>query len=258
ARKIEGEKIFIALDADEIFTSNFTTTDDWQKIVNAKAGDIFNFRWAWIGADKKHCQIQQEGWSQWAFYDDGSEPELGKIHVARVPWPKKSTPREFFVTDFFVMHFPYVNVSREISKQKFYQCFIRITEKKWDNIVRLHRGYYRAGKVEYYKDEMPDYFFSEYKKLGIDIFSLLNLNEPYFWQDVRVLEYFEKYGIKHFQKLDIFDNEYLQKLSKIAGYEIKDPRNFANKLLHFYLRKTQKYKHTFFIKNIDKVLKRLM
>ncbi|MDR0829365.1 MAG: glycosyltransferase family 2 protein [Prevotellaceae bacterium] len=262
ARKIEGEKIFIALDADEIFTSNYAQTSDWQKIVNAKAGDIFNFQWVWIGSDQKHCKYP-DGLYQWAFFDDGSEPEPGKLHVARVPWPKKSTPREFFVKDFFIMHLPLLNPKREKSKRYYYQCFIvqncdysRNAEKQMDNAIKLHRGYYNSIETELFTDKIPDYFTDEYQKQGIDIFALLKFNESYTWQDEKVIEYFEKYGIKFFQKLDIFEKEYLANLSKIAGKPIKDPRNFLYKLLHFYLRNTQKYKNTFFIRAIDKFLKK--
>jgi hypothetical protein len=34
AREIEGDKILFGLDADEIFSANFSQTTDWQKILN--------------------------------------------------------------------------------------------------------------------------------------------------------------------------------------------------------------------------------
>ncbi|MDR1543280.1 MAG: hypothetical protein LBS50_02495 [Prevotellaceae bacterium] len=62
-------------------------------------------------------------------------------------------------------------------------------------------------------------------------------------------------GTKYFSKLDIWDKTWLENLSKIAGKEIRDPRNIFDKLLHYYLRKTQKYKTNKIVKEIDKILK---
>jgi hypothetical protein len=254
ARKIEGEKVFIALDADEIFTANYSETDDWQKIINAQAGDIFNFRWAQI--DNAQLHYEPTGWAQWAFYDDGTMPEQGKIHVARVPCPKKSTPREFFINDFFVMHMPFLNMPRVISKCRFYQCYIFLYQNMAKRIgaVKLYRGYSNPEKFEA-ETPIPHYFTANYEKNGIDIFGLIDTKNSYCWQDERVLEYFEQKGTKFFRKLDIWDKAWLENLSKIAGKSITDPRNIFNKLLHFYLRKTQKFKNAKIIRIIDKALK---
>ena len=54
ARKIEGKNILIALDADEMFGGGFQNTQDWQKILDSKPGDMFGFQWANITDDLSH------------------------------------------------------------------------------------------------------------------------------------------------------------------------------------------------------------
>jgi hypothetical protein len=46
ARKIDGDKLLIALDADEFFTGDFVDTNDKKKIMNSELGDPFC--WWWI------------------------------------------------------------------------------------------------------------------------------------------------------------------------------------------------------------------
>jgi glycosyltransferase involved in cell wall biosynthesis len=110
ARKIEGPKVFIALDADEIFTSNFKETEDWVKISNAQPGDVFQFKWANIDQLAKHYHTP-DYWFQWAKYDDGTDPLDGYIHVARVPWPTKTIAKNININQFMVIHLQNMFVS---------------------------------------------------------------------------------------------------------------------------------------------------
>jgi glycosyltransferase involved in cell wall biosynthesis len=252
ARKIQGDRVLIALDADEIFTANYMETGDWQKIVSAKAGDMFNFKWAELNSEAT-CYNVPDSWFQWGMYDDGTNPtKEGKIHIVRVPWTKTRPDNEVFVSDFYVMHLQFLNKIRLRSKQNFYQCFLLLKEGK--NPINLVRGHLDVGLMKN-TTTIPDYFFENYKKQGIDILKLVDFSNTYCWQDERVLEYFAEKGTSFFRRLDIWDETWLAQLSKIAGKEISDPRRWSDKLLHRYLRKTQKYKNTFLIKIIDEIWK---
>ncbi|MCL2597332.1 MAG: glycosyltransferase family 2 protein [Paludibacter sp.] len=253
ARKIDGDKVFIALDADEIFTANYYQTNDWQKIKNAKAGDMFNFQWAELNEKATHYKIEK--WFQWGMFDDGTNPPKdGKIHIARVPWTKTRPDNEVFVKDFYVIHLQYLNKIRLLSKEKYYQCFLFINENK--NAISANRGM-RDVDLTDAQTPIPDYFFDNYKKQNIDIEKLIDFLKTYCWQDEKVLEYFNEKGIKFFRKLNIWDRAYLAQLSKIAGKEIKDPRNTADKIVHFYLQKTKSHNKNIFIRIFDKLLKKI-
>lgn len=252
ARKIDGDKVFIALDADEIFTSNYYQTNDWQKIKNAKAGDMFNFQWAELNEKATHYKVEK--WFQWGMFDDGTNPPKdGKIHIARVPWTHTRPDNEVFINDFYVMHLQYLNKIRLLSKEKYYQCFLFLNENK--NAISINRA---ARDIGLYvaSASIPDYFFEKYKEQNIVIEKLIDFSKTYCWQDEKVLEYFTEKGTHFFRKLDIWDEQWLTQLTKIAGKEIKDPRRISDKIVHFYLRKTQKIKGSIFIKIIDKLLKK--
>lgn len=254
ARKIDGDKVFIALDADEIFTANYYQTDDWRKIKNAKAGDMFDFQWAEFNEKATHYKVEK--WFQWGMFDDGTNPPKdGKIHIARVPWTQTHPDNEIFVNDFYVMHLQYLNKIRLLSKEKYYQCFLFFNENK--NAISVNRGV-RDVDLSQATTPIPDYFLKNYKEQDIDILKLLDFSKTYCWQDEKILEYFNEKGMKFFRKLDIWDRQWLVQLSKIAGKTICDPRNTVDKIVHFYLRKTQKIKGNIFVKIIDKILKKIV
>ena len=62
-------------------------------------------------------------------------------------------------------------------------------------------------------------------------------------------KYISDFGIAKFAKLDVWDKEFLQKNN------LNDPRNLFHKILHSYLRLTNKYQKNIIIRYIDKVLK---
>jgi len=251
ARKIPGDKVFIALDADEVFTANFQETNDWEKISNAKPGDIFNFKWANIEEDCKHYTIS--GWSQWAFFDEGTNPpKEGYIHIARVPWPQNSTPNEHFVNDFRVIHLQKIFYDRTVSKNIFYQYYTKIKEPK-KSAISLYRTYNKKPKEELL--EIPNHFLDNYLKLGIDIFKGLNLSATIHWQDLEIIEYIKEYGQKYFQYIFINQSWYDKINNHLDGINLKNKRTLLAKLLYFYLHSTKNISNSLLIRTIDKVLK---
>jgi len=121
ARQIEGDKILFGLDADEIFSANFSETEDWNKILNSKPGDVFWFQWAQVQSDGKYFWIP-DTYFPWMFHDDGKEPHgnyVRNIHSMRIPYPIEEK-QMFYVKDFKVLHFQHYNIERNIAKQRFY------------------------------------------------------------------------------------------------------------------------------------------
>ena len=265
ARKIQGDKVFIALDADEIFTANYTETEDWRKITHSKVGDVYAFYWAELDPTATKYTVPETQY-QWAIFDDGTNPpEEGKIHIARVPWPLNSEPNRTVVKDFQVMHLDKINIQRSTSKERYYQCYMLMNKQEKSSLgndVLVKNNpilSFRASRTKYNVvkySTIPDYFFENYQKQGIDILKLVDFSKTFCWQDERVLQYFDEKGISFFRKLDIWDKTWLAQLSKVAGKEIKDPRKWTDKLVHFYLRKTQA-KRTIFRRVVDRILKKI-
>ena len=52
ARAIPGQKLLIALDADEFLTANFLGSRDWELVMRAVSGTVINFQWACVLPDR--------------------------------------------------------------------------------------------------------------------------------------------------------------------------------------------------------------
>lgn len=254
ARKIPGEKILISLDADEIFSSNFLETEDWQKVISAQPGEMLVFQWAILSKDKK-TYTEPDFWFQCGMYDDGTElPEKGYIHTARVPWSHTPGAKEIYIRDFKIIHLIDLYEKRVKSKHKYYQCLTLINEPK-KSIVSLFRTYNTINKDK--RKSISNDFFKAYEQQGISIFDELNFNDGIFWQDYRIIQFFEEKGIEYFAYLDIFDKDWLKQINEYTNINYIDPRKWQHKLLHFYLKITTPIKTSIFIRAIDKILKKI-
>jgi glycosyltransferase involved in cell wall biosynthesis len=256
ARKIEGNRIIIALDADELFTGNFKDTSDWETITKFKPGNVFVFHWATIHRNKT-TYWEPESWSQWALHDDGTLPsQKGYIHVARVPWPEIAPANEISVKEFQVIHLANVNWRRMLSKQRFYAFVSHVNEPK-KSVISLNRQYAYSGKWKEEKElPIPASFFDYYQRHGIDVLGSLNLTEPYFWFDEQIADYFRQFGVKKFRYLDMWNPTWVESMQEFFPFDV--PKSILSHLLFAYLRLTQPYRNTLPIRAIDKVLKQFV
>jgi len=255
ARKFEDPKVLISLDADEVLTPDFVNSEEWQKVIFSKPGTVIKSKFVNIRPD---MQYYWDGPVEivLGFSDDGSEYNADKIHTDRMIAPKK-TP-DFLLKDVKVMHFQYTGWDRMESKHRWYQCWERINNPK-KSAIRIYRAYHHMYSVK--KDELkriPENWFSYYLKLGIDLNSV-NKEKNYYWDKI-VLDYIKRYGRNFFSKESIWDIDWVQKAKEYEYKdldEFKDPRNIFQKLLHWYLKKTQYYQFFLFIRVIDRLLIKL-
>lgn len=244
AREIEGDKILFGLDADEIFSSNFTETEDWQKILHSKPGDVFWFRWANI------CANQKQYWSPdkfypWMFHDDGIEPHgnyVRNMHSMRIPYPIDEK-QMYYVNDFKVLHLAYLNEFRVEAKNRFYK-FVD-WEMNRRSIVKLSRSYYINLK-NIQKEFIPvDYIYNK-NSFEFNLFDEVDVESKRFWFDEYIFERINSKSINVLSKLDIWDQSFLE------NFNINDPRSITVKLLHKYLSVTAPFLQKKWVKMIDK------
>ena len=247
AREIEGDKILFGLDADEVFSANFMNTDDWRKILNSNPGDVFWFRWANISSNR------QEFWSPnvyfpWMFHDDGIEPHgnyVTNMHSMRIPYPINEE-HVFYVNDFKVMHLAYLLPLRQQAKSRFYK-FIDY-EMNHRNYISLSRTYQQNIILDSIQPLPSEWLYST-ESFKFNMFQLISDNESILWFDQYIVDIIKKEGISEYTKIDIWDNSFLNSTN------LKDPRSALIKVVHFYLRHTQKLSRSIFIRIIDKLLK---
>jgi len=253
ARKIEGDNVLIALDADEFFTPDLFFSNELEKILVSNPGTVIKSKFVNILPDLQHYWFGPMDLA-WGFIDNKSEYCAEKIHTNRMIYPKDADI--LLLEKIKVMHFQYTDWDRMVSKHRWYQCWERINnpQKSPIEIFRPYHHMYAVKKNEL--KEIPDEWFDYYRKYGFDL-SIVNKKKYYYW-DKEVLEYFDKYGTHLFKREDIWDINW-EAAAKENGYKVtdkyKDPRNLFLKIFHLWLRKTQ-YNHTnIFVRAIDKILK---
>lgn len=251
ARKIEGPRLLITLDADEIVSPNFETSAEWNTMLNAKPGTIFEFQWANMLPDSK--EIWLDLYHSWGYMDDNSEHTGNLIHSARIPLPENHD--RIKMTDIKILHFQYVDWNRMKCKHYWYQCFELIN--KVNHPVDIFRKYHHMYAVDKSKIKpLPQEWIDDYRDKGIDITSVYKQSMLY-WEK-QVLDYMDQYGVPYFSHLDIWTVSWVE-IARKWNYpnpeKYGDPRNKWEKVINKWLIKTQIYQYCFFVRKIDTVLK---
>ena len=254
ARKIDGPKIIFAVDADEVLTPEMLLESEKEKFSNAMQRTVFMAKFVNICPDMKHY------WDgplrlPLAFYDDGiSQFEAEKIHTFRNICPENAV--NINIESPKIMHFQFTDWERMESKHRWYQCWERINNPK-KSAIEIYRGYHHMYSINQNElHDIPDLWFDEYKKIGINIDAINKDKEPY-W-DKTVLDYFNKYGTDFFKKEAIWDVNWVEKANyyKYKNPEqFRDPRNRFQKFIHEWLKKTQSDYNKLGVRIISKLIK---
>lgn len=234
ARKIEGPRLLITLDADEFLTANFHESDEWKFVMHAPPGTVIRFELVNLKPDFANY------WSPnirfpLGFMDDGSEHIGDVIHSTRIPLPLNSMKID--MEEIKVLHFQFVDWERMASKHRWYQC--------WEVLNRSKRSALEIYRQYHHMYEVKDIDLLEAKKEWFDYYSANNIDikdikkEGVYWWDREVLGYFQRYGAEVFRKLDIWDADWKKLASYFNFEEAKfnaDPRSFLDKYIHEWLK----------------------
>ncbi|WP_404790599.1 glycosyltransferase family 2 protein [Altericista sp. CCNU0014] len=258
ARKIPGPRLLITLDADEAFTANFTTSPEWQTLLDAPMGTAVRFKWCNLMSDLEH--YWQAPWDYaWGFMDDGSEPTWSTLHTTRIPAPLNAP--DILMRDIKVMHFAFTDDMRRESKWRWYQCFERVVNPH-RSAIELYRQYHEEDSLR--PDQIrpiPSHWMQGYVERGIDMTSVRRPHRP--WWDKELVDMLDKYGAAHFRRQNIWtvdwDAVYREIYGKDPSRPLSDPRNKIDKWVHRWLRSSQAYyqpyNRTFDIRYIERFLK---
>jgi hypothetical protein len=234
ARKIEGPRLLITLDADEFLTANYQESDEWKFIMHAPPGTVIRFKCVNLKPDLTRCWIPALD-CPWGFMDDGSEHIGAVIHSYRIPMPINSMKID--LDEIKVLHFQYTDWDRMASKHRWYQCWEVLNRPErtaFDIYWQYHHMYeVKDSELQAVRHEWFDYYLTE----NIAIKDIKK--EGIYWWDRQVLEYFQRYGTKVFRKLDIWDTDW-KRVADHFGIDgiaaIKDPRSLLDKKIHAWLK----------------------
>lgn len=251
AKKIEGDKILLALDADEFLSGDFVNTHGWKTIINSEPGDVFCFRWMNLLPDiNKYMTHQPYYWAVHMNEDvmKGKFPD-NFIHEWRLPWPKH-VHQEYIIEDISFIHFARVNQQRQANKEIFYQVSTAYKDDNYSGIklFRHYQTYHPITEDEVV--EVPNDAFIYYTNNNLNLLQEIKCEDVGQHYIDSVLRNFKEKGLKHFAKLDIWDNDFVKK------YNLKNPQSIFDRAIIAYLRSTKKWTKTFFVKGIDYLLKK--
>ena len=237
------DAIYFALDIDEVMPANWMQTEDGQKILTSKPGDMFQLEWANIMPDGK--TYNRNGWQYKVFHDNGMDwQETGEMqmHTPLLPYSSwEIDPVE--VHDFLLLHFGRFHEKWIYYKGVYYQ-FLDIHQKRSKSAVSLYRTYHSSTYEDIKRIPIdPAWLFND-----IDLIGLVDVESaPIFIEYIK--ELIAEDGIDNFQSIDVWSVEFC----KLIGE--KDPRSIGWKLLHRYLKVSRSCSTRVIIRAIDRFLK---
>lgn len=254
ARKYPEKKLLISLDADEIFTPNFNSPE-WDTMLNAEEGTRFIFNWYHIQPDFKTMYSTVE--NPCGFIDDGSQYNVGLIHVPRLPI--KENTQYIKLNDIAILHLQFTNWERMERKHIWYQMYEHIHYPS-KSIISIYRAYHYSknsntmpgSKELVFKNE----WITQYSTLKIDITSVNKLPQ-YHWDEI-IVNYINRYSIDYFKRIDLGNIDWKYKSKFHQGLDpskFDSHSNFIDRILMKYLQHTQEKRSKVYVRIIDKILK---
>lgn len=234
--------LLMAIDADEVLSPEVFSKETWNRMLECKPGTVFNFQWATLFPNSDKYWMGY--FLPYGFMDDGSEYiQRTPHHGTRLPVPDGSPTYD--VSEFKVIHFQYMNPERNTRRQRWYQCLELDSPSIGKDAIDIYRKYHFE---QLWSDDriksIPSEWIKQYADLKINL--LKTYQEDNYWYDDEVKKLFDQYGYKHFKKLDIWSDV----------FKSCDPRGIVDKVIHFYLQKTQKHYYTK-MRTVDNIVKRI-
>lgn len=196
---VPGEKVLLALDADEIIAADALGSPGWQAMLAAAPGTVLCFEKPdlWQGTDR--CLRYDTPWPL-GYVDDGAAHSARPLHSIRLPTPA-GAPR-LHVEAVKVLHFALARPDHQAAKARFY-C-VQENLRGTSPLVRRRaqyshrRDWSASGRLE---PTLPQWF-AGWQESGIDLHTIPR--EEFYWQDFEVLRLFGRHGVRRFWLDDVW------------------------------------------------------
>lgn len=231
ARKIPGKRLVFSIDADEMLSANWVDSPDWQYMLDAPPGTRFRFDWLEVRPGIEVAAVFDQ---VAALVDDGTEFQFGEvsIHTPRIPDTKSEIHD---LKDIKLLHFIVIDPNRMLSKHRYLKSYEYL-----ENGMRPWRACitYQDIKVKSYDAPIVP-MRTEWIR-GYTWLNRYKADAPMvvrsYWYDLEVLNYFDRFGVKKFRKLNIWDVDWqsiARHLGRTGNY--RDPRTWLEKKIHRYI-----------------------
>ena len=252
ARGFDGNNLIFEIHADEIMSSEILNPDIRNKLLDrAAVGSAIMMPWVNLWKDPFYYRKDNSVWSgnrSWFAYRDDR-----KVKFKGATYHGPRAPEDFLENrvdlDFLqVMHYQFVNLPMERSKQALYQIFERnhYPNKNIEHINKTYACAFDERNINLVKLEEKHY--AAWIEKGIPIEKKYPI-ECYNWRDTEVLKNFAIKGVEYYKSLNIWYIDWEKKrqegvclgIKNLPTDEIVDPRGLSDKLAHKYMMKYQMY-----------------
>ncbi len=203
-REIGGTH-FIAIDADEMFTSNLLIDDQLRNLIlTLQPKETISVTWIQLWRSIDFYRYDDSVWTnavgEFIFCDDGYSMYKSEfIHTGRIPF-KSINSYKFPTYDFGLLHFQFVNWNNLLLKQAWYRCLEHVRNPR--KPIKEINNLYAPSKDEQDLQRLPSKpeWFEHYSFFDSSVY-----NKPDNWRKEQVNQWFNKYGKEYFKGLDIWD-----------------------------------------------------
>lgn len=211
---VPGEKILLALDADEILAADAPGSPGWQAMRDAAPGTVLCFEKPdlWQGTDR--CLRYDTPWPV-GYVDDGAEHVARRLHSIRVPTPEGAP--QLHLPDVKILHYALTRLDCQAAKARFYsvQENLHGTSPLYRRraLYSKERDWSASGRLE----PVPQQWLAGWEERGIDLHTIPR--ETFYWQDFEVLRLFAHHGVRRFWLDDVwgFDWEACRRCALARG-----------------------------------------
>lgn len=234
---VPGPRVLVALDADEALTADATSSPDWDSVMRAPPGTVFEMRWINVLPDEPRGWIPPT-WIQFGFVDDCSEHGGSVIHSSRLPYPA-GAPRLSLMGP-KVLHLQYLDSERMRAKQRWYETWERIRFPR-KRPIQIYRQYHHMDAIDPgERHRLRDEWTDGYRRAGVDL--LAPMLTPHPW-DARALELIIEHGPERLRHVDIWGVDWRAVARDLGGHlpgdSVSDPRSPLDRAVHRWLARTQ-------------------
>lgn len=196
---VPGEKVLLALDADEILAADALGAAGWQAMLAAPPATVLCFEKPDLWQGTEMCLRYEVPWPV-GYVDDGAEHVARRLHSLRIPTPE-GAPR-LHVPDVKILHFALARLDHQAAKLRFYsvQENLHGTSPLYRRraLYSRTRDWRAAGRLE----PVPRAWLAGWEEAGIDLHAIPS--ERFYWQDFEVLRLFARHGVRRFWLDDVW------------------------------------------------------
>lgn len=246
---VEGRRVLVALDADEVLSANWVESPEWDRIGAAQPGTVLWFDWVNVTPDRASWW-SDPGPVPFGFVDDGREHTGGRIHSRRLPTPVGAPALEF--KEIKVLHLQYVHWARMLSKQRWYQCWERVNNPS-KRAITIYRQYHHMHAGTARSRPMPPAWTSAFGPAWDEVGAT---SERCFRWDREVRDMLSEYGADTFRRLAVWEVDWSAVVGARSGAkgDLRDPRSAFDRAVHRWLARTQPRAHRLHVRAAQRLL----